>query len=166
MESALPTVLASQVQQSGPGREPPALYTAAAPGGSVMDERERPPYLGELRQARRGNWAIHLLAGVLAGVLVIALVGGWRIHSDTVSAWQQRFQARPAPVAAATTLAEPPPAIDQATIDRHAQQIIKAARRESRAGWKCIDGIAFRPLPEGGWENVPGDKCQRPQAPP
>ena len=130
-----------------------------------MDERERPPYLGDLPRDRRGNWPMYLLA---AGLLA-ALIGGWKIYAGTVAAWHERFQA-PKPTAPAPTAdieaqraaymrrvrAQREQAARQAEM---ADESLRAANARDRTGWKCIDGVSFRPLPNGGWENVPGERC-------
>lgn len=123
-----------------------------------MDERERPPYLGDLPRDRRGNWPMYLLA---AGLLA-ALIGGWKIYTGTVAAWHERFQA---PRAAQT---RPEPAGPRMTPEERAlrlredEELIRRWREKQdreRASWKCIDGTPFRPLPGGGWENVRGEHC-------
>lgn len=129
-------------------------------GGGAM-ERERPPYLGELPRDRRGNWAIY----ALAAALLAALLGGWRIYADTVAAWHTRFQSpsRSEPATSHTSRAQEiqrQQTLAQIRAQREAAQR-QAAQQHStnRHGWKCIDGILFRPLPGGGWENVPGERC-------
>jgi len=128
-------------------------------GGAM--ERERPPYLGELPRDRRGNWAIY----ALAAALLAALLGGWRIYADTVAAWHTRFQSpsRSEPATSHTSRAQEiqrQQTLAQIRAQREAAQR-QAAQQHStnRHGWKCIDGILFRPLPGGGWENVPGERC-------
>lgn len=110
-------------------------------------ERERPPYLSDLPRDRRGNWPMY----VLAGALLIALVGGWRIYADTVSAWHIRYNAPPPP-AQQTRAAAPAPV-------RHAPMMVAPAAPIDRSGWRCVGNTPFRPLPGGGWENVPGEWC-------
>ena len=125
-----------------------------------MDERERPPYLGDLPRDRRGNWPMYLLAvGLLA-----ALIGAWKVYTGTVVAWHERFQA---PKPTATAPAPPSPAelerrraaLQEALVAEAARQIMQQAEKQDRSGWKCIDGTPFRPVPGGGWENVPGEWC-------
>ena len=137
-----------------------------------MDERERPPYLGDLPRDRRGNWPMYLLAiGLLA-----ALIGAWKIYTGTVAAWHERFQA-PRPKAPASA---PPAANIEAQRAEYMRRIraqrekaaraasmvderLRAANEQDRSGWKCIDGTPFRPLPGGGWENIPGERCVSPR---
>lgn len=123
-----------------------------------MDERERPPYLGEMPRDRRGNWPIYLLAlGLLA-----SLIGGWLIYANTAAEWRQRYNtpkvAKPVRIDPAET--ERQHALrQQAMVNQAAREIVQQIEKQDRSGWKCIDGTPFRPIPGGGWENVPGEWC-------
>lgn len=121
-------------------------------------ERERPPYLRELPRDKRGNWAIY----ALAAALLAALLGGWRIYADTVAAWHTRFQRSPSQPDTSHASRDQEIQRQKALAEIRARR--EAAQRQpqhrtNHHGWKCIDGILFRPLPGGGWENVPGERC-------
>lgn len=119
-------------------------------------ERERPPYLGDLPRDRRGNWAMYLLA---AGLLA-ALIGGWKIYAGTVAAWHARYQQP------ASRVTVPEQARDVSPERLQQLEALAEQRRrqyehqqQERQKWKCVAGTPFRPLPGGGWENVPGEHC-------
>src|SRR5690606_38442699 len=101
----------------------PATLPAIHRGTGHMDERERPPYLGDLPRDRRGNWPMYLLAvGLLA-----ALIGAWKVYTGTVVAWHERFQA---PKPTATTPAPPSPAeLERRRAARQEALVAEAARQ-------------------------------------
>lgn len=128
-------------------------------------ERERPPYLGNLPRDRRGNWTLYLLAALL----LAALVGGWKVYTNTVAGWHVRFNGAPAERPMPGRLVEGRTREEQAEYlrqeaerERHMearQRELDAAWEKERASWRCVRGTPFRQMPGGGWENVPGQRC-------
>lgn len=109
-------------------------------------ERNQPDYLAKLPRDRHGiAWVVGI--GL---VLAVTMAGAWQLYVGTVVGWENRFN-RPAELASPAPLILPAPVIDPAQV----------GAREGPAPYdKCIDGTAFKRLAGGGWENVPGIRCQ------
>lgn len=139
---------------------------------------EQPSYVETPRkQGLTFPW-MALLAIALAG----AMIGGALIYLRTVQAWNDRHtpQTHAAPRSPSVAEAD---AMAKADADREMRreqirqqlqrlneassmeaQRLKEAQRQhemkTMKGWRCIDHVQFRPLPGGGWENVPGVSCE------
>lgn len=116
---------------------------------------DKPKYLDDQPRERSGVYMIVAISLVLA----VALVGAWKLYIGTVEGWQRRFSpSRDSAV---------PPSYVQATSATDAvlaEQRLRdlAAARNARPALnvdRCIDGVAFRKLPDGGWENIPNIRC-------
>jgi hypothetical protein len=121
---------------------------------------EKPKYLANLPKERPGVYIIVALAAVLA----IALYGALRIYAGTVQDWERRFNS-PSPTAAAPTPPPEPSAAERIAIAQREHDLWLAERAKQRLISKCINGVAFRKLPDGGWKNLPGVHCSTHQAP-
>lgn len=120
--------------------------------GACNMERERPPYLPEIKAE---HWSAPWLT--LIGVTVLTLaIFGIRQHFATQDAWNQRFIRQPAAsVAEMRAEAEREAVIAEIRLRRaHAEREAMKARGK----WRCIDRAPFRQIP-GGWEHVPGESC-------
>jgi len=139
-------------------------------------ERERPPYLGKLARERRGNWMMY----VLAAALLAAMIGGWKVYTNTVAAWHVRFESAPAAsprqAAVRTDEASRPRMSeaeriareleDAAIIDAHrraeAERIERLRSRASKrpSGWVCVNGKHYQVQPDGTFQRTPGATCE------
>lgn len=120
--------------------------------------REQPEYLAKLPKDRHG---LYIMLAVVA-VLILTLVGAWKLYIGTVAGWQKRFEQkpeRPQQMIIGHRVATPPSDADLAEFKL--RQLAEArARAHAGASYdRCIDGIAFRKLPDGGWENIPKTTC-------
>lgn len=133
-------------------------------------ERERPEYLDGLKDhASRFPWL-----AVIGLALLAAMIGGALIYLRTVEAWeanrrpqwtkqvdQQPSRGDPRWEAMTPAQRAQRAAEDEALIREFRLQANERLKREieDRKRWKCVNGTPFRPIPGGGWENVPGQRC-------
>lgn len=110
---------------------------------------EKPKYVADLPR----EWPGHYIIIAIALVLAIAIYGALKIYAGTVDGWDKRFNRpaqRTSPVSRSS--AELPQDRLRELEDARSQQMQPKIDR-------CIDGVAFRRLPDGGWENLPGVPC-------
>ena len=125
-------------------------------------ERVRPEYLDPIGKKRSGfPWL--LLVGTAVAVLAVL---GLKQHIATQAAWEARF-SKLVPAEPETAQIKQAEQIDAAAAEArlHRLALVRRQREEARMqrqkdamGWRCINGTPFRKI-EGGWENVPGEKC-------
>lgn len=125
----------------------------AVPGKLPGMDRPQPEYLAKLPKDRHGlAWTVGI--GV---VLAITMVGAWQVYVGTVRGWEARFNA---PKKAISPTVREVPA--EAVLAEQRLRELAAARSREPAVIvdRCINGVAFRRLPDGGWENLPKVRCE------
>ena len=80
------------------------------------------------------------------------------IYTIVAISWNKRFD--PEQDSAVPVGYSPPPDAIQRIRDAERQHNAQlATRKRAPKVDKCINGTAFRQLPQGGWENIPGIHC-------
>ena len=116
---------------------------------------DKPKYLDDQPKERPGVYIIIAIAIVLA----IALYGALQIYAGMVQGWDRRFNP--------DRDSAPPPGYNRRQAEADAALAeeklpLLAAQREleqAKTYDKCVNGTAFRKLPDGGWENIPNLRC-------
>lgn len=114
-------------------------------------ERDQPEYLAKLPKDRHGIVWVVLIALAIGASLVAAL----KIYAGTVDGWNKRFGSTTSGKVERPRTAKNQ-AVSKVRAGTYPQPILTKPD-------KCIDGTAFRKLPDGGWENMPGVGCQNEQ---
>lgn len=125
-----------------------------------MDAGDRPDYLPRSETHGTSLWWIIALGIAMAGLLWMGL----RMYAATTVAWEDRYGTGRAQRAAqqhanldaAVQRREQLRQVAEAEARRlHEEQPPATAPKPDR----CINGTAFKRLPDGGWANMPGVRC-------
>ena len=116
---------------------------------------DRPKYLDGQPKERSGVYSIIAISMVLA----VALFGAWKLYIGTVVGWEKRFNS-PAPAALNATVTTHEMTPDAKLVERRLRDLAEARKRNAATKPdKCIDGVTFKKLRDGGWENIPNIRC-------
>lgn len=122
-------------------------------------DRIKPEYVDQVPKDKSGGMLWTMIIGL---VLLATMIGAWQIYAGTVAGWEKRFGKQPTPAAIPAGVAESRAQATVAAANAEANlRALNAAHLEQEKPFdKCINGVAFRKLNDGGWENIPGIRCE------